>query len=196
MSTSISAEDGISGETGSQQQFQQLSTPADRALTEELPSATPRDARVLHLMLASQGISRYHDRVPLQLMDFAYRYTSSVLEDALLYADHSRSTAPSASTAANTVLSVEDVRLAVSARLNYQFKPAPPKEMLLELAQERNRRPLPPVPLTSAHGSSIRLPPEKYCLTAKDWDIDEELREMPSDTPEPEESVAKRIRSG
>ncbi|KAF7513855.1 hypothetical protein GJ744_006469 [Endocarpon pusillum] len=42
----------------------------------------PRDARLIHLMLSSLGVSAYQERVPLQLLDFAYRYTSSVLGDA------------------------------------------------------------------------------------------------------------------
>ncbi|KAK9476788.1 transcription initiation factor IID, 31kD subunit-domain-containing protein [Lipomyces japonicus] len=172
-------------------QSQPQATQDVRAETaQDLPSATPRDARLLHLMMASLGINNYQDRVPLQLMDFAHRYTTGILEDSILYADHARSSNPSASTAANTQISVEDVRLSVAARVNYQFKPAPPKELLLELAQERNRKPLPPVPQTYG----IRLPPEKYCLTAKDWDIDEELAELPDDSevlPEP-----KRQKSG
>ena len=43
----------------------------------------PRDHRLIHLLLASHGIAAYQERVPLQLMDFAYRYTSSVLSDAV-----------------------------------------------------------------------------------------------------------------
>ncbi|KAK9320716.1 TFIID-31kDa-domain-containing protein [Lipomyces orientalis] len=159
--------------------------------SDDLPSATPRDARILHLIMASMGITSYHDRVPLQIMDFAYRYTNAILEDSLLYADHSRSTNPSTGTAANTQITVDDIRLSVGARVNYQFKPVPPKELMLQLAQERNRRPLPPI----AQTAGVRLPPEKYCLTAKDWDIDEEAKELPDDDdevlPEP-----KRQRSG
>lgn len=45
-------------------------------------SKRPRDARLIHLILASLGVSAYQERVPLQLLDFAYRYTSSVLGDA------------------------------------------------------------------------------------------------------------------
>lgn len=32
----------------------------------------PRDARILHLILAAQQITSYEDHVPLQLMDFAH----------------------------------------------------------------------------------------------------------------------------
>ncbi|ODQ63323.1 transcription factor TAFII-31, partial [Nadsonia fulvescens var. elongata DSM 6958] len=144
----------------------------------------PRDVRLLHLILASMGVNAYQDRVPLQLMDFAYRYTHGVLVDALTYNDHahapgslsSSSSAnqnnanPSSGATTNAPLTVDDIRLAIGARVAYQFKPAPPKELLLEMAQERNKRPLPAV--HAGHG--LRLPPEKYCLTSKEWDLDEE----------------------
>ena len=43
-------------------------------------SKRPRDARLVHLILANYGVNAYQERVPLQLMDFAYRYTSSTLQ--------------------------------------------------------------------------------------------------------------------
>ena len=43
-------------------------------------SKRPRDARLIHLILANYGVTAYQERVPLQLMDFAYRYTSSILQ--------------------------------------------------------------------------------------------------------------------
>lgn len=148
---------------------------------------TPRGVRLLHLLLASQAIHQYEDQVPLQLMDFAYRYTKSVLKDALMYNDYMESNAvtqPSDNSnndntsgtqqsgsnndnAKNTSkLTVEDIRLAIAARTQYQFKPTAPKELQLQLAADRNKKALPQV-----MGSwGIRLPPEKYCLTAKEWD--------------------------
>lgn len=145
----------------------------NRPVEEEFEGDTPRDVRLLHLILASMGVSSYQDRVPLQLMDFAYRFTHGVLQDALLYNDHAHSsttTTPAGLGPAHVPLTTEDIRLAVASRVNYQFKPAPPKELLLELAQEKNRKPLPAV----QEQWGIRLPPEKYCLTAKEWDFDEE----------------------
>ena len=46
-------------------------------------SKRPRDARLIHLILANYGVTAYQERVPLQLMDFAYRYTSSTLQYVL-----------------------------------------------------------------------------------------------------------------
>lgn len=124
----------------------------------------PRDVRLLHLIFATQGIQSYQDHVPLQLMDFAHRYTSSVLKDALTYGDHARNV--NGTTTNNSTVTTDDIRLAIAAKTNYQFKPAPPKELMLELAHERNAKPLPPV----IPKWGLNLPPEKYCLTARDWD--------------------------
>ncbi|ODV78619.1 transcription factor TAFII-31 [Suhomyces tanzawaensis NRRL Y-17324] len=133
-------------------------------------SIVPRDVRLLHLIFATQGIQNYQDHVPLQLMDFAHRYTKSVLKDALTYNDHAK---PSGASTNNTTVNTDDIRLAIAARTNYQFKPTPPKELLLELAEERNAKPLPPV----IPKWGLNLPPEKYCLTARDWDTLEEEEE-------------------
>lgn len=156
-------------------------------------SVTPRDVRLLRLIFAAQGVAAYEDHVPLQLMDFAYRYTHGVLQDATVYNDYAHPTYSNAGNSGNSgngnddhpggtnskanaagddddlnsqMLSNEDIRLAIAARTSYQFRPIPPKKMLLELAAERNEKPLPAVmPMWG-----LRLPPEKYCLTAKDWE--------------------------
>lgn len=137
----------------------------------------PRDVRILHLILASQSIQSFEDHVPLQLMDFAHRYTSSILKDAVIYNDHTQLThqTNSSTGSVNThlpgnKLTTDDIRLAIAARTNYQFQPVTPKEMMLELANERNRKALPPI----MPGYGLRLPPEKYCLTGKEWDLGEE----------------------
>lgn len=133
---------------------------------EEKEPIVPRDVRLLHLIFATQGIQNYQDHVPLQLMDFAHRYTKSVLKDALIYNDHAKTTSSNVSSNSGATVNTDDIRLAIAARGNYQFKPVPPKELMLELAQERNSKPLPPV----IPKWGLNLPPEKYCLTAKDWD--------------------------
>lgn len=121
---------------------------------------TPRDVRLLRLIFASQGVTSYEDHVPLQLLDFAYRYTTDILQDAMIYNDYAH---PQQTNAGNMgsghdhnhdddddsknhqLLNNEDIRLAIAARTSYQFKPVPPKKMLMELAAERNEKPLPAV---------------------------------------------------
>ena len=122
------------------------------------PALKPRDARLLHLLLRSAQVPSYSPKVPIQLLDFAYRYTHSVLLDAQAYADHVHGQ--------GSVIGVDDVRLAVSSRVGHSFRGPPPKEFLLEVAAERNRRPLPAV----REGVEIRLPPERWCLNAPNWE--------------------------
>ncbi|CUM49919.1 uncharacterized protein AC631_00843 [Debaryomyces fabryi] len=150
----------------------------------------PRDVRLLHLIFATQGIQNYQDHVPLQLMDFAHRYTTSVLKDALIYNDHAKplNSNTNINSSANSTVNTDDIRLAIAARTNYQFKPTPPKELLLELAHERNSKPLPPV----IPKWGLNLPPEKYCLTARDWEnLEDEFTEGEK---EPSESANKKLR--
>jgi len=137
-------------------------------------SRRPRDARLIHMILANYGVTAYQERVPLQLMDFAYRYTSSTLQDALHFTSEGYGTtgpgggAKGAHNDLNSI-TLSALRLSISSRTHYQFNSTLPKEVYSELAQERNRVALPP--LQKEWG--IRLPPEQYCLTGKglEWDM-------------------------
>lgn len=100
-------------------------------------------------------------------------YTAGVLKDAVIYNDHAKGTGGSGTLTGKNI-STEDIRLAIAARTNYQFNPVTPKELMLELAAERNKKSLPPV----LPGYGIRLPPEKYCLTARDWSLSDEEYEV------------------
>ncbi|KAI9748322.1 MAG: Transcription initiation factor TFIID subunit 9 [Lichina confinis] len=162
----------------------------------------PRDARVIHMILAVMGITAYEERVPLQLLDFAYRYTASVLQDALyLSAEGHAGAGPRHAGGAkddaggaggankdSTSLSLTALRLSIASRLHYQSSMSLPKEFLLDLASERNRVALPPV----RQEWGIRLPPEKYCLTGvgwglkDDWDSDEDIEIGDADDEEDE----------
>lgn len=154
----------------------------------------------MHMLLASQGVTAYQERVPLQLLDFAYRYTSSTLQDAVyLVTEGYPGEAPGGRGGEggggsskvihhdlNTV-SLAAVRMSIASRLQYQFQPTLPKEFLMEMAAERNRVVLPGavratdasgVPPTPSSNSvlmgGIRLPPERFCQTGVGWEMNEE----------------------
>lgn len=128
------------------------------------------------MILANLGVTAYQERVPLQLMDFAYRYTSSTLQDALHlssegygYGRGSSNTAAANNNNNNDLgsVSLPALRLSIASRLNYQFAPSLPKEFLMEVAAERNRVALPAV----GGGCGVRLPPERYCVTGVGWGV-------------------------
>lgn len=150
----------------------------------------PRDARLLHMVLAHLGVTAYQERVPLQLMDFAYRYTAGVLSDAVaisaetIAATGGKGSAPGnpARGADENNVSLPAIRSAIASRLNYQFNPVLPKEFLLELAQEKNRVSLP----RPEREYGVRLPPERYCFTGAGWSLKEEWESEVEDSGERE----------
>jgi transcription initiation factor TFIID subunit 9B len=134
-------------------------------------------------------VTAFEPRVPLLLLDFAYRHTSSILNDALhLSADPYTTHAgarPSATAGAapmnvsDAAVSANAVQLAIASRLGYQFRGGGgagtsgggvSKEWMLELARERNKVSLPRV-LPSEWG--VRLPNERFVLNGTAWGLKE-----------------------
>lgn len=134
------------------------------------------------MLLSSLGCTAYQERVPLQLLDFAYRHSSGILSDALhLSSDAAISQQSRARGDANAggnrdadgQVSVQAVQLAISSRLQYQFSGGGSggglsKEWMLEQAQARNRVALPRV-LQNEWG--VRLPSERFVLTGVPWGL-------------------------
>lgn len=161
------------------------------SLNDDGTSKRPRDHRLIHLLLSAYGISAYQERVPLQLMDFAYRYTSAVLSDALHIQNEGYDLADSGTTTIGKGrgrnknneegdISLAALRMSIQSRLGYQFSGSLPKEFLKQLADEKNRVALgPAVRGTSADKvgpliGGVRLPHERHCLTGMGWGLKDE----------------------
>ncbi|KAJ2744368.1 Transcription initiation factor TFIID subunit 9 [Coemansia sp. BCRC 34301] len=123
---------------------------------------TPRDYKIIALLLQSHGVEDCDPSVINQLLEFSHRYTVDVMQDAMVYAEHAK----------KADIDMDDVRLAIQGRVSYSFTSPPDKEFLLELAEERNKHPLPLIP--EKYG--VRLPPEKHTLTGINFHIVPEQR--------------------
>ncbi|KAG6368037.1 hypothetical protein INS49_002237 [Diaporthe citri] len=134
------------------------------------PTATaprPRDQRTIELLLNAQGVTAFESRIPLLLLDFAYRHTASVLSDSIYlaadpYTTHAGSkpsataggTATVPGSGGDAMVTANAVKLAIGARLAYQFRGgggatgggAISKDALASIAAERNKVALPRVP--------------------------------------------------
>ena len=186
------------------QQLQQAQQPTSPSTS--VPR--PRDARTIELLLTAQGVTSYEQRVPLLLLDFAYRHTSAVLSDALhLSADPYTSHAgarPSAASGAAPVnvgdasVSANAVQLAIISRLGFQFRGGGgggggggvSKEWMLEMARERNKVALPRV---APAEWGVRLPSERFVLNGLSWglrDVWAGQREDESEEEEEDEATA------
>ncbi|RYO84572.1 hypothetical protein DL763_007424 [Monosporascus cannonballus] len=154
----------------------------------------PRDARTIELLLTSQGVTSFDSRVPLLLLDFAYRHTSGVLNDALHlttdpYVSHAGArpsgasgAAPSAPSGSDAAVSSAAVGIAIAARQAYAFRGgngayaghagagggAASRDWLADLARERNRVALPRV---LQHEWGVRLPAERFVLSGAGWSL-------------------------
>ena len=131
--------------------------------------------------------------MPLQLLDFAYRHTSSILPDAIhLSGDPyitqagSKPSAASGATAAadgHYAVSANAVKLAIGARLSYQFRGGShgggiSKEYMQELARERNKVSLPKI-VPNEWG--VRLPSERFVLSGTSWGLKDMWEEAEDD---------------
>ncbi|KAG6451110.1 transcription initiation factor TFIID subunit 9 [Manduca sexta] len=112
----------------------------------------PKDAQVIMSIMKEVGVTDYEPRVVNQLLEFTYRYVTSVLDDARVFANHAK----------KKTIDLDDVRLSVQMQLDKSFTNPPPREVLLEVARVKNVNPL---PLIKPH-CGLRLPPDRYCLSA------------------------------
>eukprot|EP00898_Chlorokybus_atmophyticus_P008636 jgi/Chlat1/8774/Chrsp90S00679 len=116
----------------------------------------PAEARAVARIMLSMGASTCEPRVLPQLMEFLYRYEGDIVSEAAALAEHAGKSGP---------VDTDDVKLAVQSRLQFAFAQPPPREVMMELAQQRNSVPLPP--LNTKPG--IPLPPEQFTLTAPNY---------------------------
>ncbi|TCD66823.1 Transcription initiation factor TFIID subunit 9 [Steccherinum ochraceum] len=119
----------------------------------------PPTARAIALLLASTpGVQDAQPGVLHQLLEFSYRYSTQVLSDSLVYAEHAGRAGK---------IEMDDVVLAVQARVGWEFGGRVPKEYTLSLASQTNSIPLPSVPEVFG----VRLPPASECLTSVDFNL-------------------------
>lgn len=136
---------------------------ADKAENNEpsegnLPAkSTPKDALVMGAILKEMGINEYEPKVINQMLEYTYRYITTVLEDAIVYSKH----------AGKKDVDADDVQLAIQSRLDHSYTNPPPREFLIEIARQKNRHPLPQIQTKSG----LRLPPDRYCLTSTNYKV-------------------------
>ncbi|OMO70641.1 Transcription factor TAFII-31 [Corchorus capsularis] len=115
----------------------------------------PRDAKIVKTLLKSMGVENYEPRVIHQFLELWYRYVVDVLTDAQVYSEH----------AGKQTIDTDDVKLAIQSKVNFSFSQPPPREVLLELARNRNKIPLP----KAIPGPGIPLPPDQDTLISTNY---------------------------
>ncbi|XP_014441893.1 LOW QUALITY PROTEIN: transcription initiation factor TFIID subunit 9-like [Tupaia chinensis] len=122
------------------------------------PKSMPKDVQMMAQILKDMGITEYEPRVINQMLEFAFQYMTTILDDAKSYSSHAK----------KATVGTDDVRLAIQCRADHLL-PLFPQGIffLLDIARQRNQTPL---PLIKPY-SGPRLPPDRYCLTAPNFGL-------------------------
>ncbi|XP_064238251.1 transcription initiation factor TFIID subunit 9-like [Aotus nancymaae] len=119
------------------------------------PKSMPKDAQMMAQILKDMGITEYEPRIINQMLEFAFQYVTTILDDAKIYSSHAK----------KATVDADDVRLAIQCCADQSFTSPLPRDFLLDIARQRNQMPL---PLIKPY-SGPRLPPDRYCLTAPNY---------------------------
>ena len=114
-----------------------------------------KDAQTMIAVLKDMGIEDFEPRVVSQLLEFSYRYTTNLLDDAKAFSTH----------AGKKTIDSEDIKMAIRSKVDFSFTTTPPRDLLMEISKSKNKNPLPPI----KDHSGIRLPPDRFCLHAQNF---------------------------
>lgn len=116
-----------------------------------------KDAQVIDAILKEMSVGDYEPRVVHQLMEFTNRYVTSILQEAQILSSYAKKDS----------IDLDDVQLAVNIQTDKTVTSPPPKELLLEVAREKNNQPLPPI---KPH-NGLRIPFDRYTLIGTNYKL-------------------------
>ncbi|VDN03994.1 unnamed protein product [Thelazia callipaeda] len=142
-------------------------------------SAIPHDAQVMQAILKDMGITEYEPRVISQLLEFAYKYTTEILDDARSVSEH----------AGKKQIDETDVQFAIDNAASTWKSERPNKQLLVEFAEQKNAVPLPSI----RQNYGLRLPNDRFCLIQPNmsWKSNEQLREINEQMSRKEEPIVR-----
>lgn len=114
-----------------------------------------KDAQVIDAILKEMSVGDYEPRVVHQLMEFTNRYVTSILQEAQVLSSYAKKES----------IDLDDVQLAVNIQTDKTVTSPPPKELLLEVAREKNNQPLPPI---KPH-NGLRIPFDRFTLIGTNY---------------------------
>lgn len=116
------------------------------------PNILPKDGQVVLAIMKEMGITEYDPETIVQLTEFMYRYATSIIQEARLYANNTT----------KKCLEANDIKLAIQLTSESTFTTPPPREIVLECASVKNYSALP----TVKPSCGLTLPPNRYCLSS------------------------------
>lgn len=118
-----------------------------------------KDAQVIDAILKELSISEYEPRVVHQLMEFTNRYVTGVLQEAQVLSNYAK----------KSCVDSDDVQLAMNMQADKTITSPPAKNLLLEVAREKNNQPLPPI----KNHNGLRIPFDRYTIVGTNYKLSE-----------------------
>ena len=118
------------------------------------PKSIPKDAQMMAQILKDLGITEYEPRLINQMLEFAFRYVTTILDDAKIYSSRAK----------KATVDADDVRLAIQFHADQSFTSLPPRDFFIRYRKAKKSNPFSVKPY-----SGPRLPPDRYCLTAPNY---------------------------
>lgn len=116
-----------------------------------------KDIQVIDSIIKEAFTGEYEPRVSHQLMEFANKYVTNIMQEAQILSSYAK----------KDIIDVDDVQLAVNMQSDKTLTSPPPKEILMEVAREKNNLPLPQI---KPH-NGIRLPYDRHTLTGTNYKL-------------------------
>ncbi|KAL5233902.1 hypothetical protein ACI65C_001343 [Semiaphis heraclei] len=107
----------------------------------------PKDTQIIVSIMKDLGILEYDQQVLNHLLEFNYRYTTLLLDDAKTFSNFAK----------KKNVDADDVKVAIQLAQDGVFCRPPPRDVLMTASREVNKIPLPPV----RPASGLRIPHDR-----------------------------------
>ncbi|XP_022172893.1 transcription initiation factor TFIID subunit 9-like [Myzus persicae] len=107
----------------------------------------PKDTQIIVSIMKDLGIVEYDQQVLNHLLEFNYRYTTLLLDDAKTFSNFAK----------KKNVDADDVKIAIQLAQDGIFCRPPPRDVLMTASREVNKIPLPPV----RPASGLRIPHDR-----------------------------------
>ncbi|XP_060874091.1 transcription initiation factor TFIID subunit 9-like [Metopolophium dirhodum] len=107
----------------------------------------PKDTQIIVSIMKDLGIVEYDQQVLNHLLEFNYRYTTLLLDDAKTFSNFAK----------KKNVDADDVKIAIQLAQDGIFCRPPPRDVLMTSSRELNKIPLPPV----RPASGLRIPHDR-----------------------------------
>ncbi|KAL4088545.1 hypothetical protein QTP88_023639 [Uroleucon formosanum] len=121
----------------------------------------PKDTQIIVSIMKDLGIVEYDQQVLNHLLEFNYRYTTLLLDDAKTFSNFAK----------KKNVDADDVKIAIQLAQDGIFCRPPPRDVLMTASREVNKIPLPPV----RPASGLRIPHDRSNFLQTNYRLRDDL---------------------